>query len=66
LSIFVSQPLGIFMFMTTDHCENGLRFFSQWSGWVAAGFEPRRKTGFVIGPPRKAKIETQRTLRTRR
>jgi hypothetical protein len=52
--------------MATDHCENGLRFFSQWSGWVAVGFEARRKTGFVIGPGRKAKIETQRTLRTQR
>src|SRR5713226_2641283 len=50
--------------MTTNHCENHVRFFSQWSGRVAAGFEAWRKTGFVIGPARKAKIETQRTLRT--
>jgi hypothetical protein len=49
-SIRVSQQLGIFTFMATDHCENGLRFFSQWSGWVAPGFEPWRKTGFVTGP----------------
>jgi hypothetical protein len=62
----VSQQHGIFNFTATDHCENGLRFFSQWSGWVAAGFERWRKTGFVIGPARKAKIETQRTLRTQR
>jgi hypothetical protein len=41
-------------------------FFSQWSGWVAAGFEPWRKTGFVVGPARKAKIETQKTLKTQR
>jgi hypothetical protein len=41
-SFRVSQQLGIFDFMTTDHCENRLHFFSQWSGGVLPGFEPLR------------------------
>jgi hypothetical protein len=44
------NKLGIFNFMATDHCENGVWFFSQCCGWVGPGFEPRRKTGFVTGP----------------
>jgi hypothetical protein len=30
-SLRVPQELGSFDLMTTDHCENRLQFFSQWS-----------------------------------
>src|SRR5260370_39080453 len=41
-SLPVPQQHGSFNFMTTDHCENRLRCFSQWSAEELPGIEPCR------------------------
>jgi hypothetical protein len=55
-SLPVPQQLGSFNFMTTDHCENRLRFFSQCSIDVLPRFDCPRGVLAVAATAPKATI----------
>src|SRR5260370_20572699 len=44
----ISQQHGIANVMTTNHCENHVRFFSQWSGRMLPESEPSLKMRFGL------------------